>query len=100
MANQKKVIGGIASLLIDRLLYMNIEAISTHMVSLYSDLFSKDKHVHVNEGLVHSIIPSIVTNQENNLLIFKPSSEEIKTTVFTMDGSSAPGLDGFSGIFF
>lgn len=34
------------------------------------------------------------------MLILWPSLEEIKLTVYSMDGSSALGLDGFTEFFF
>lgn len=70
------------------------------MVSFYTNLFSKDDSVHINEGLVTSIIPSSVTFHENIMLISRPFIEEIQIMIYNMDGSSVHGLDGFTGIFF
>ena len=42
----------------------------------------------------------MVIEVENLALLRYPSMEEIQTTIFSMDAQSAPGPDGFSGIFF
>lgn len=55
VANQKKATGGISSLLINGSIHIDIEIISAYMVSFYTDLFSKDDSVRVNEGFVSSV---------------------------------------------
>ncbi|KAL6189460.1 hypothetical protein ACLB2K_040849 [Fragaria x ananassa] len=73
--------------------------IQTHIVDYYMDLFAK--HVDYDDsGLVDSIIPSMVTEEENNFLTTIPSPEEILKAVKAMDFDSAPGLDGFNRNFF
>ena len=46
------------------------------------------------------VIPSLVTEDDNMLLGLCPYAEEIKETIFHMDAHSAPGPDGFMGIFY
>ncbi|KAL6177270.1 hypothetical protein ACLB2K_048796 [Fragaria x ananassa] len=75
------------------------QVIQTHIVDYYMDLFAK--HVDYDDsGLVDSIIPSMVTEEENNFLTMIPSPEEILKAVKAMDLDSAPGPDGFNGHFF
>ncbi|KAL6179500.1 hypothetical protein ACLB2K_051015 [Fragaria x ananassa] len=75
------------------------QVIQTHIVDYYMDLFAK--YVDYDDsGLVDSIIPSIVTEEENNFLTTIPSPEEILKAVKAMDLDSAPGPYGFNGHFF
>lgn len=46
------------------------------------------------------IIPSIVTFDENALLVLVPSIIEAKEAAFSLDPNSASALDGFTGAFF
>ncbi|KAL6219812.1 hypothetical protein ACLB2K_007571 [Fragaria x ananassa] len=63
------------------------------------DLFAK--HVDYDDsGLVDSIIPSMVTEEENNFLTTIHSPEEILKAIKVMDLDSAPSPDGFNGYFF
>nr|XP_027124765.1 uncharacterized protein LOC113741433 [Coffea arabica] len=47
-----------------------------------------------------SVIPSIITAQDNVSLQQFPTEEEIRSVVFQMDGESSSGPDGFKGSFF
>lgn len=53
----------------------------------------------IDEDLLFCI-PSLVSEDDNRLLLTLPSMEELKEVVFSMDVGSAPGLDGFSDNFF
>nr|XP_027121309.1 uncharacterized protein LOC113738257 [Coffea arabica] len=55
------------------------------------ELFWKQKARH---------IPTILTDEENDLLEQFPFEVEIRSAVFAMDGESAPGSDGYTGKFF
>ena len=75
--------------------------IEQHILHFYSQLFSSNAvNAAQDFSLVHEVIPSLVTEEDNHRLLHLPSSEEIRVVVNDMDGSSAPGPDGFSGIFF
>ncbi|XP_057779879.1 uncharacterized protein LOC130998477 [Salvia miltiorrhiza] len=50
--------------------------------------------------MLEAIIDHSVTEEQNANLIRIPEDDEIKASVFGMDASSAPGPDGFSGLFF
>ncbi|KAG5616263.1 hypothetical protein H5410_016087 [Solanum commersonii] len=45
-------------------------------------------------------IPRSISNAENEDMIRPPEKEEVKRVVFELDGNSACGPDGFSGLFF
>ncbi|MQM14591.1 hypothetical protein Taro_047525 [Colocasia esculenta] len=60
-----------------------------------ADGVSLTEHV-IDETLVH-VIPSIVSEAQNLELTAIPSREEIKAAVWSLNPSSAPGPDGFTG---
>ncbi|EOY17514.1 Uncharacterized protein TCM_042330 [Theobroma cacao] len=47
-----------------------------------------------------SLIPSIISNSENELLCAEPSLQEVKDAVFGINSESAAGPDGFSSYFY
>ena len=49
-----------------------------------------------NISLIKSVVPSLVTDEENDSLLCCPSLDEVKNTIFHMDAHSAPGPDGFT----
>ncbi|XP_019431829.1 PREDICTED: uncharacterized protein LOC109338932 [Lupinus angustifolius] len=75
------------------------DEISSHIVHFYMNLFNSSNDIQHNH-LINSVIPSLVTEVQNNLLITIPTNEEIKSSVFDLSGASAPGPDGFSGCFY
>ncbi|MQM10051.1 hypothetical protein Taro_042937 [Colocasia esculenta] len=74
------------------------EVLRKEAVSFFQTLLSSDDHVLDPRFLCY--IPSLITSDQNDKLCKSPSAEDVKDVVFSMDGSSAPGLDGFSGMFF
>lgn len=44
-------------------------------------------------------IPNLITEEENNDLIRPPNDKEVKEAVFSFNGGSVTGLDGFLGAF-
>ncbi|VFQ90194.1 unnamed protein product [Cuscuta campestris] len=47
-----------------------------------------------------SNIPAVITLEDNALLTSLPSLEEVRDTIWSLDGDSASGPDGFNGNFF
>ncbi|XP_071906091.1 uncharacterized protein [Coffea arabica] len=74
------------------------EEIGAEAVRYFEDLFTA-QHVASSSTLLNHI-PKILTVEENDLLEQVPSEEEIRSTVFAMDGDSTPGPDGYTGKFF
>ncbi|XP_027152118.1 uncharacterized protein LOC113752185 [Coffea eugenioides] len=70
------------------------EDLSREAVRYFSDLFSAP--IVPSLDLLH-VIPANITAEENRSLEADPSFEEVKKTVFAMDGDSAAGSDGFTG---
>lgn len=54
----------------------------------------------VDNGLVESVIPSLVFQSDNIMLTNIPTMEEVKNAVFSLDRNSVPGPDGFGGSFY
>ena len=73
--------------------------IKNHMLEYFENLFSSSNNI-TNTNLVQSVIPSLITQDDNDILSAIPSWEEIKKAVFSLDPSSAPGPDGFNGLFY
>lgn len=46
------------------------------------------------------VIPALITPGLNDMLIDVPTLEEVRDTIFSLSGDSAPGPDGFTGKFF
>ncbi|XP_055830830.1 uncharacterized protein LOC129899847 [Solanum dulcamara] len=64
----------------------------------FEKLFTAEEK-QINEDVI-KCIPRIVTDQQNELLHFIPTKEELKEVVFSMSPTSAAGPDGMSGKFF
>lgn len=77
----------------------NPQDIERHVVDFYSNLYASN-NVCLDNGLVESVIPSLVFETDNNFLTNVPTMVEVKEAVFSLDRNSAPGLDGFGGSFY
>jgi hypothetical protein len=73
--------------------------IEAHILSYFQSIFSVDNNCGTN-NTVARLIPSLVTNADNELLCRIPMSSKVKSAVFFyLNDDSAPGLDGFGGHF-
>lgn len=72
--------------------------ISQEAVDFFQGLFSAESGFTPSSLL--EVISRVVTHEENAFLEDIPSLDEVKQVVFSMDGESAAGLDGFTGQFF
>ena len=77
----------------------DIDIIRDHILSYYKDLFAGPTHDLPNLDSFLELIPRLVNDDHNTCLTKIPSYEEVRKTVFDMGPDSAPGLDGFGGIF-
>lgn len=75
------------------------QGIENRVLDFYKNLFASVNRCSDN-GLVESFIPPLVSAEDNSMLTKLPSMEEVRSAVFSMNASGAPGPDGFGGIFF
>ncbi|XP_057793119.1 uncharacterized protein LOC131009729 [Salvia miltiorrhiza] len=75
-------------------------AIERHIVEHFTNLFSQGEANIVDVVDIEANMDLQVSEAHNRGLIEIPSDEEISAAVHTMEASSAPGPDGFSGVFF
>ncbi|XP_057791145.1 uncharacterized protein LOC131008275 [Salvia miltiorrhiza] len=74
--------------------------IEQHIVRYFSELFTDDGGVLADQLEIDALIQPSISENQNNMLIRIPDDGEIAAAVFSMDANSAPGPDGFSGMFF
>lgn len=67
-------------------------------VDHFKNLLSSENHF-IDDHL-RSIIPNLVTDDQNMALCLIPSTEENRGCVFSLPGNNSPGPDGFTGGFF
>nr|XP_027083663.1 uncharacterized protein LOC113705962 [Coffea arabica] len=70
------------------------DGIGAEAIRYFEGLFTDQRPASSSDLLQH--IPAILTDEENDLLEQFPSEVEIRNAVFTMDGESAPGPDGYT----
>lgn len=90
----------LSSLMIDGQLCEDRQRIATHIQDFYKNLFNDCRSSNSHLDFVKEIIQPMVTHEQNVALVRVPSAVEIKNTVFEMSSVSAPGPDGFGGVFF
>jgi len=54
----------------------------------------------VQNDMLDSVVPCLVSEEDNHCLLRLPLREEIKGAVFDLNGDGAPGPDGFGGHFY
>ncbi|XP_024190514.1 uncharacterized protein LOC112194518 [Rosa chinensis] len=99
MVRVRRLQNSITSLLVGDMVLNDQADIATHVVQHFESCFTQDHQIGVT-GLLERVIPHMVTEEENYSLLVIPSAEEIRDAAMKMDGTSAPGLDGFGGCFF
>ena len=96
----RKPLANISMLRINEHLVDDETTISDHIVNYYSNLFKSDVSGGLDLSLGKKVVPALVTTFENLGLVAVPTCVEIKSVVFSIDPSSAPGPDGFAGAFY
>jgi hypothetical protein len=76
------------------------QAITTHIVNFYKDLFGHNDACNMSLGPSFWPKTSIVSESDSIDLIKEFSMEEIKEVVFGMKENSAPGPNGYGVVFF
>ena len=80
-------------------LLTNQEEISAHIVNHFTNLFSSQE-TEIDNGIIEDVIPNLLTERINNILIIIPSHDEIQNAVFSLNKNNAPGPDGFGAVFY
>lgn len=75
------------------------EAIETHILDYFHNIFGNQNACTANL-LIDKVIPSLVTPEDNNMLLILSLTSEIKTVVFDLNADGAPRPDGFGGHFY
>jgi len=95
---------GIYCLRIDNEVTEDPKLIEDHILDFYKNLYVESifnvPDTSNMEDFIGSYIPELVSSEENMMLIKCPDFLEIKTIVFNLNGNSAPGPDGFCGVFY
>ncbi|XP_057829426.2 uncharacterized protein LOC131040501 [Cryptomeria japonica] len=79
----------------------NEDEISRVVVEFCADLLKKDTLLDSEaQNMLVDTIPKILSESQNHNLGAIPSKEEIRSVVFSFDGSKAPSPDGFPMFFF
>lgn len=74
------------------------EEIAAEAVSFFKTLLSSEGGNFRNDFIFD--IPSLVSSEDNKMLMSPFSLEEVRMAVFTMSPDKAPGLDGLTPLFF
>ena len=68
--------------------------------NLYADPISNAHTTSSSEEFIGTLIPSMVSSEENIMLTKCPDDLEIKIVVFNLNGNSVPSPNGFGGVFY
>lgn len=80
------------------ILYSESE-IEQHVLDFYTNLDSSDNSCSDN-GIMDKAIPTLISPEDNAMLIAIPTAKEVKSAMFSMNGLGALGPDGFGGCFY
>ena len=101
IASNKKKANSISMLQINGSPCTDPHLIDNHLVEFFRNLFNGASSASERDfSIIPQVIPKLVDKYDNSLLTGMPSGDDIKATVFSMDSSSAPGPDGFGGVFY
>lgn len=75
-----------------------VEEIATEAIKFFEEQFTET----VVPSSFHIIdhVPNLIDMDQNSNLIRQPTKDEVKATVFGLNGDSAGGPDGFTGKFY
>ncbi|KAL6586072.1 hypothetical protein OROMI_002716 [Orobanche minor] len=79
-------------------LITNPEDIQVSAVNYFSNCFAEQ--MPILDELDPNLVPKIITHNQNNMLCFTHTIDEIRSCVFDMEGDSVAGPDGFGIKFF
>ena len=70
-----------------------------HIINHFQSTFTVANNC-IRNDLISKTIPSLVSVDENRMLLWVPHREEIKDALFSLNEDVAPGPDGFGGHFY
>ena len=95
---------GIHRLRIDNEVIEDPKLIKDHILDFYKNLYTESISnvwdTSNMEDFIGAYIPKLVSSEESMMQIKCPDFLEIKNVVFNLNGNSAPGPDGFGGVFY
>lgn len=71
-----------------------------HVVNYCNNLFVSTNTFLQEHLLVAEVIPQMINDITNSLLIMTPTEDEVKNAAFKLNFDGAPGPDGFCANFF
>ncbi|KAL8471065.1 hypothetical protein ACS0TY_033585 [Phlomoides rotata] len=98
--NVKKAQSKIYSMYVNDELIDNTALIGEHVVAYYTCLFKEDHGPASDFPVLDDFPPTMVSQDQNLLLVACPSDDEIKTAVFDMEASSSMWPYRFGGSFY
>ncbi|XVE86635.1 hypothetical protein DITRI_Ditri18aG0050200 [Diplodiscus trichospermus] len=99
LLKQRRARSGINSLFINGDYVIDPYIIRVHIIDFYEELFAALLGPR-DFSTVKVVTPSLLTDFDNSFLLQIPSDLDIKETIFDMDPYSAPGPDGFDGLYY
>jgi len=104
MVKRRNNSSGIHRLRIDNEVIEDPKLIEDHILDFYKNLYAEPisnvPDTSSMEEFIGSYIPELVSSEENIMLIKCPDFLKIKIVVSSLNGNSAPGPDGFYGVFY
>lgn len=86
----------LGDIILDNELYVKQHA----CVEYYSNLHCTTENTCTSLDLISWVTPNLFSTEYNAMLSNLSTLKEVKKTIFSMNDSSTPGLDGLGGFFF
>ncbi|XP_058751049.1 uncharacterized protein LOC131624079 [Vicia villosa] len=98
-AKIRRKINLISSLVIDDNVVTDLAVMENHIESHFKNLFNNNHRMQDNI-LINANVPHLLNDNSNAMLTLIPSADEIHGAVKNLNANSAPGPNGFGGIFY
>lgn len=90
----------ISTMLINEELCEDKQVIKTHIQTFYKQLFMDERGSLPSLQYIKDLIQAVVSSSQNAMLVQKPSEIEVRSAIFELSATSAPGPDSYMGLFF